>query len=583
MTGRVARNLRCARIASLPRVVPGGKSLHAGAANLATSGILAVLIAAISLGAQASTITVDEAADDDPAVNNGNCSLREAVIAANSNTPVDACQAVESSVTDEIVFSAALDGEQIKLSIAGTDENNGLTGDLDILESVRIVGNGNINPGLFGDTATANTIINADGIDRVLQAITIGGTVTLEQLAITGGDGVAGGAGINSSGGTQLVLRDVLVADNTTSGSAVNAARGGGIASAGDLVMENSAVLNNGVLVSGTDLAEGGGVHISASATAAISQSVIADNTVQTELGTAGGAGLYLEQTGNLILTECLIYRNTATATSGDADVVANGAGLFLEINATADIDATMIGANASQAGSDATAREGGLAVVDAAATLDNVTVVENSVTASAGPAMAGAIGVRGSGDVILNNTTVVDNFATSGAAANGEGGGLHGVVGASLSLSNTMLVANQDSSGNSPDCAGPLVSNGYNILSDNSGCNFTAASGDQIGDVAGGGSAIATADVVDLSDGNNGGGFKVGVAHVPQLTVATVDGSLARDRGDPDPPDAGGSCETVDQRGLPRPADGDDDGTARCDVGAFEFVDFVFADRFES
>ena len=49
---------------------------------------------------------------------------------------------------------------------------------------------------------------------------------------------------------------------------------------------------------------------------------------------------------------------------------------------------------------------------------------------------------------------------------------------------------------------------------------------------------------------------------------------------------DAGGSvgCLATDQRGVVRPIDGDDDGTATCDIGAFEFQPMViFADGFES
>ena len=32
-------------------------------------------------------------------------------------------------------------------------------------------------------------------------------------------------------------------------------------------------------------------------------------------------------------------------------------------------------------------------------------------------------------------------------------------------------------------------------------------------------------------------------------------------------------TCETIDQRGWGRPVDGDEDGSAICDIGAYEYV----------
>jgi len=46
----------------------------------------------------------------------------------------------------------------------------------------------------------------------------------------------------------------------------------------------------------------------------------------------------------------------------------------------------------------------------------------------------------------------------------------------------------------------------------------------------------------------------------------ALADGSLAIDAGD------NATCPAVDQRGATRPVDGDGNGTAICDIGAFEY-----------
>jgi hypothetical protein len=52
-----------------------------------------------------------------------------------------------------------------------------------------------------------------------------------------------------------------------------------------------------------------------------------------------------------------------------------------------------------------------------------------------------------------------------------------------------------------------------------------------------------------------------------PTLTHALMEGSPAIDSGSPE------FCPGTDQRGVNRPVDGDRDGNARCDMGAFEFV----------
>ena len=54
-----------------------------------------------------------------------------------------------------------------------------------------------------------------------------------------------------------------------------------------------------------------------------------------------------------------------------------------------------------------------------------------------------------------------------------------------------------------------------------------------------------------------------------PTPTHALLAGSPAIDAGLPAP--GAGSCAATDQRGRARPADGDGNGTVRCDVGAFE------------
>ena len=62
-----------------------------------------------------------------------------------------------------------------------------------------------------------------------------------------------------------------------------------------------------------------------------------------------------------------------------------------------------------------------------------------------------------------------------------------------------------------------------------------------------------------------------------PTPTHLPLDGSPAVDMGHPS------SYPETDQRGFPRPRDGDLDGEAVCDIGAVEIGWQLFADGFES
>ncbi len=109
------------------------------------------------------TLAVTTTFDDLTA--NGNCTLREAVQAANTNSAVDACPAGGTGV-DQIVLSA---GQTYALSLAGSSEDANQTGDLDVSTDLAVQGNG--------------ATIDAQGIDRVFDVT--GGTVTLNALALT--------------------------------------------------------------------------------------------------------------------------------------------------------------------------------------------------------------------------------------------------------------------------------------------------------------------------------------------------------------------------------------------------------------
>ncbi len=111
------------------------------------------------------------------------------------------------------------------------------------------------------------------------------------------------------------------------------------------------------------------------------------------------------------------------------------------------------------------------------------------------------------------------------------------------------MRVLNSIVSGNTdtdvdfyPDYA--FESSGYNVIGDGNATTVFNRSGDQTG--------VADPKLSNLAD--NGG---------PTETHAVQAGSPAIDKGN--------LCLSRDQRSVTRPQDGDRNGTAQCDIGAFE------------
>lgn len=192
-----------------------------------------------------------------------------------------------------------------------------------------------------------------------------------------------------------------------------------------------------------------------------------------------------------------------------------------------------------------------------------NTTISGNSAESDGGRLSAGG-GLYVGGvklGVGLKNVTIAQNTVQSPA---GTGGGF-AVAGAEIRLANTIVAGNAAQQG--PDCAaltpgdlgvlGVVTSAGYNLVGNGSGCPIGTVNGDQVGT----GSAPIDPQLGALA--NNGGGTR---------THALLFGSPATDAGNPDPPGSDpASCAATDQRGEPRPRDGDGDEIPTCDVGAYE------------
>src|SRR6476661_4008268 len=149
---------------------------------------LAATLLLCSLASTASATTITPSTTTDDITNNGNCTLREAVQAANTNAAVDACPA-GSSGPDVIQLGTG----SYELTLTGSREDNNATGDLDVKEPLTITGNG-----------VGTTTIDAKSNDRALD-VAANAATTLQNLTLTNGaaptDGNQATGGIGESGG----------------------------------------------------------------------------------------------------------------------------------------------------------------------------------------------------------------------------------------------------------------------------------------------------------------------------------------------------------------------------------------------
>jgi CSLREA domain-containing protein len=279
--------------------------------------LLAVAAGAFALApaAHAATITVTTNADE--LNTDGDCSLREAITAANTNVAVDGCTSGAAG-EDTVVVPAGT----ITLAVAGTGEEAAATGDLDVTESLVV----------RGANAEA-TIVDGNDLDRVFD-VPAGVTARLEDLTVRNGS-VVTGAGIRNAG-TLTLLRV------TVSGSQATA-DGGGVLNA----VPTAALTVTASTLSGNTAGETGGALGADGGTVTIRNSTISGNQAE-----CSGGGIALASATTATLNNATIADNTADANPpppGACGTEHNGGGIFVGAGATANVSNTIIGTNRDQ------------------------------------------------------------------------------------------------------------------------------------------------------------------------------------------------------------------------------------------
>ena len=235
--------------------------------------------------------TINVNTTDDELNSDGDCSLREAVRAANSDTTVDACPA--GSGADTIILPAGV----YTLTIGGIVEEAAAIGDLDITDDLILSGAG-----------VSTTIIDGGELDRVLHIDPLGDDITVEMsgMTIRNGQAPGGGGGIWNDG--LLTIANCAVTGNRASDEA------GGIWNEGTLTMTNSTI-------SGNSATHGGGLKNRVHATMVITNSTISGNSAS---DSAGG----IINSATLTLINSTIVSNTAGSYYGGIGNFTGGADL---------------------------------------------------------------------------------------------------------------------------------------------------------------------------------------------------------------------------------------------------------------
>lgn len=325
---------------------------------IAACTVLVLTAPAARAGGIAVTTTDDELNSD------GDCSLREAIAAANSDTAVDACP--PGSGADTIVVPSGV----YKLTLAGGSEDDALTGDLDIRDDLTIAGAGK-----------SETIIDGNGLDRVFQVyVPSTGHVYMDGVAITGGYSFSGSGGIYVNGGS-LMLLNSRVAENQHGGLAVVAGASLNIASSevsdnhgsnfgggidvfdGSLSMMESAVHGNSA-------AGGGGIRVGEDATAVIYNSTISNNIAESSYSGGG-----LMSSGPLTIVNSTISGNISRRYAG---------GLLVGSGATTSLFNVTIVDNIADSDGDNLGDGGGIHIASGAVNLQNTIVARNADNSSA-------------------------------------------------------------------------------------------------------------------------------------------------------------------------------------------------------
>jgi CSLREA domain-containing protein len=458
------------------------------------------------------TLTVNTTVDaDDGActdIGTGNgCTLREAINAANS-----------SSGPNTINFSfdvgdPGCSGGVCTISLA--------TALPDIATDMTITGTGASSLTVKRSTAGGTPQFR-------IFTVASGKTVTISGLTVANGNLSSGNGGGLANGGTLTMTNCNIFGSTAPSG-------GGGVSNSGSLILNSCNI--GGTLAGQANAANagnGGGI-LNLAGTLTINGGSIVGNS---------GGGIVVSL-GSATLNGVAITNNTSST---------QGGGIGMSPFGTANI------VNCVIAGNTASTSGGGIFNNDGTLNVINSTISGNSAAESGG-GISYPSGPFSNDTITLTNDTITNNRSDSDNSGAEQGGGISRVAG-TVRLKNTIVASNFRGTGSTADDINGTVdttNSSFNLIGIGGSGGLTSTNNNQVGVSNPGLGVLAT----------NGGAT---------MTHALLPGSPAIDAGDNcvlnnscSPPLA--SAITTDQRdiGFNRSADGNGDGTARVDIGAYE------------
>ena len=274
---------------------------------LGVVSFLCVFVLGLGLGAwsplaQGATIAVNSLADN-TTTGDGNCTLREAINNANSDSDTSGGDCAAGTGDDTITFSVS--GTITLGSALPTIVSTATAGKLTIDgsgQSITVSGNDSVR--VFAVASGAELTLNSLTVSHGKTgssggAISSGGTVTVTNATFSHNSATVDGGAILSAG--TLTVQNSTFTDNA-------AKRGGAI-----LIVGGSVTITNSTFADNNGSLGAGGIQVQAGSTVTIQNSTFSGNS-----GTSGGA---ISNVGTVTITNSTFSHNSAT---GDGGAISN-------------------------------------------------------------------------------------------------------------------------------------------------------------------------------------------------------------------------------------------------------------------